>query len=117
MKTTTTEFNPEALNYVFENGIESLTKSIQQWAVDRNLHTADPKAQLVKMMEEVGEVAAAICRGDKLALQDGIGDTFVTLVILAQTVDLDFRACVDAAYQQIKHRKGKLVDGIFIKEE
>lgn len=97
--------------------IAELTQRIQAWAVARNLQTSDPKSQLTKVVEEVGEVAAAIARGKKEALKDGIGDVFVTIVILAQCSGLDFAECVEAAYNEIKDRKGRLVDGIFIKEE
>ena len=117
LMTTSATINTDALNYVQPNDIDALTTKIQKWAADRQLDTADAKSQLTKVVEEVGEVAAAIARGNKLALQDGIGDVFVTLVILSQCTDLDFRACVEAAYNEIKNRKGKLVDGVFIKED
>jgi hypothetical protein len=55
--------------------------------------------------------------GDDELLQDAIGDVFVTIVILSQCSGLDFTECVRHAYNEIKDRKGKLVDGIFIKEE
>jgi NTP pyrophosphatase (non-canonical NTP hydrolase) len=106
-----------AASYLFRLDINTLTERIQQWSIDRNLPTSDKKSQLVKVVEEVGEVAAAIARGDDELLQDAIGDVFVTIVILSQCSGLDFTECVRHAYNEIKDRKGKLVDGIFIKEE
>ena len=108
---------PYAVQYLFKSNIGTLTEQIQQWSIDRNLQTSDKKSQLVKVAEEVGEVAAAIARGDDELLQDAIGDVFVTIVILSQCSGLDFTECVRHAYNEIKDRKGKLVDGIFIKEE
>jgi NTP pyrophosphatase (non-canonical NTP hydrolase) len=108
---------PYAVQYLFKSDIGTLTEQIQQWSIDRNLPTSDKKSQLVKVVEEVGEVAAAIARGDDELLQDAIGDVFVTIVILSQCSGLDFTECVRHAYNEIKDRKGKLVDGIFIKEE
>ena len=107
---------PYAVQYLFKSDIGTLTEQIQQWSIDRNLPTSDKKSQLVKVVEEVGEVAAAIARGDDELLQDAIGDVFVTIVILSQCSGLDFTECVRHAYNEIKDRKGKLVDGIFIKE-
>ena len=114
--TLSSTVEPSAVQYLFRSDIGTLTAQIQQWAIDRNLQTSDKKSQLVKVVEEVGEIAAAIARGDDELLQDAIGDVFVTIVILSQCSNLDFTECVQHAYNQIKDRKGKLVDGIFIKE-
>ncbi len=97
--------------------LNKLTSNIEQWARDRNLHTADPAKQMLKVTEEIGEVAAALARGDEVRLEDGIGDSVVTLIVLAQQNGLTFAECVDSAYQEIKARKGKMVDGVFVKEE
>jgi NTP pyrophosphatase (non-canonical NTP hydrolase) len=115
--TLSSTVEPYAVQYLFKSDIGTLTEQIQQWSIDRNLQTSDKKSQLVKVVEEVGEVAAAIARGDDELLQDAIGDVFVTIVILSQCSGLDFTECVRHAYNEIKDRKGKLVDGIFIKEE
>lgn len=59
---------------------------------------------------------AALARGNKNALKDGIGDAIITLIILAMQCDLNAVKCLESAYNEIKDRKGKTVDGIFIKE-
>lgn len=45
--------------------IENTIKKIEQWVVDRNLHTQDPKVQMCKTVEELGELARAINKGDR----------------------------------------------------
>lgn len=94
----------------------STIKKIQQWVIDRNLHTADPKVQMCKTIEELGELARAINKGDVAEQIDGIGDVVVTLVCISQQLGLDFNECVASAYDEIKDRKGKMVGGVFVKE-
>jgi len=90
---------------------------ILDWATERNLiDGSDPKTQLLKTMSELGELADAINEGDRVGQIDGIGDVVVTLVIVAAQLGFDFEDCVVEAYNQIKDRKGKTVDGVFIKE-
>ena len=48
---------------------------------------------------------------------DGIGDTFVTLIILSQQLGLDPKECLEMAYNVIKGRSGKTVNGVFVKKE
>ena len=91
-------------------------EKIEQWAIDRNLHTQDPKVQMCKTMEELGELAKAIYKGDKEKQMDGIGDTVVTLICMAEQLGLKFNDCIDYAYNEIKDRKGKLINGTFVKE-
>ena len=96
---------------------DELFRSVEQWAVARGLD--DPKnksKQALKVMEEVGETMAAMARGNKAALKDGIGDSMVTLIILAMQYGLSARDCLASAYDEIKDRKGKTVNGVFIKE-
>ncbi len=96
--------------------LDRLTKAVNLWAENRGLHESDPSKQLLKVLEEVGEVAAAHVRGDKKALEDGIGDTMVTLIIYARQNNLDIADCLETAYNEIKGRKGKMVNGVFVKE-
>lgn len=90
---------------------------IEQWAIARGLDNQNNRnAQALKVMEEVGETMAALARGNKEAIKDGIGDSIVTLIILAMQCGFTATECLDAAYNEIKNRKGKTVDGVFIKE-
>jgi NTP pyrophosphatase (non-canonical NTP hydrolase) len=95
----------------------SIFEAIEQWADDRNLiKGSDPKSQFLKLMEEVGELAEGIRRGNLAEVQDGIGDVAVVLTILAAQHNLAFMDCANSAYNEIKDRKGRMVDGIFVKE-
>ena len=97
---------------------------IETWAEDRNLiEGATPQAQMLKMTEEVGELAHAIARSginsskeNNDNIKDAIGDCVVVLTILAAQNGLDIVECIASAYNEIKDRKGKMVDGIFVKE-
>ena len=91
-------------------------QDIKQWAKDRNLHEQDPKVQLSKLMEESGELARAILKDDTNEQIDAIGDITVVLIVLSMQLGLDYSKCVELAYSIIKDRKGKIVDGVFIKE-
>lgn len=98
--------------------MNEVIKNIKQWAFDRNLIAgATPQAQMLKMTEEVGELAHAIARGNEELAADAIGDCVVVLTILASQLGLNINTCVEGAYNEIKDRKGKMVDGVFIKEE
>jgi len=86
-------------------------------ARQRGLLTADvqPEKQMLKLVEEVGELAKGVAYQDKWSTSDGIGDVFVCLVVLAEQLDLKVTECIDQAYDEIKNRKGVLEDGLFKK--
>jgi len=91
---------------------------IRQWAADRNLICGStPQAQFVKLMEEVGELAEAIAKGKPEQFEDSIGDVFVVLTILAAQYGFEIEQCVALAWEEIKDRKGRMIDGVFVKEE
>ena len=93
-----------------------VTDKIEQWAIDRGLHTADPSKQMLKLMEEVGELAEGLAKDNTDAVQDAIGDAYVVLTILSMQLGMDIRQCVKIAYNEIKDRKGRMVNGVFVKE-
>jgi NTP pyrophosphatase (non-canonical NTP hydrolase) len=64
----------------------------------------------------LGELASAMGKDDIVNIIDAIGDIQVVLIILAAQYNLDVDDCLNTAYLQIKDRKGKTVNGIFIKE-
>ena len=99
------------------NTLDQLVEQVQQWSIDKDLHNGNPDRQALKFYEEAGEVGAALSRGQLNALKDGIGDTVVTLIILAQQHDMTLQECLQYAYDEIKGRKGKTINGTFIKEE
>ncbi|MGP0612779.1 MazG-like family protein [Listeria monocytogenes] len=97
--------------------INNLTTNIAEWAMNKGLDRAEPSKQFLKVTEEVGEVAAALARGNKAELADGIGDVYVTLVILAMQNGLNIKDCIELAYSEIAGRTGKMVDGVFVKDD
>lgn len=99
------------------NNMNELVQAVEEWSMNKGLDKADSKAQFTKVVEEVGEVASALARSDKELLQDGIGDVVVTLVILAQQNGMTLEECLNTAYNEIKGRTGKMVNGTFVKSE
>lgn len=92
-------------------------EQIRSWANDRNIiKGATPQAQMLKLSEEVGELAGSIARGKLDGVIDGIGDCVVVLTILAAQHNVNIEGCIAAAYDEIRHRKGFMKDGVFIKE-
>jgi len=72
---------------------------------------------MLKVLEEVGETAGALLKGNETEIKDGIGDSFVTLIILSKQLGLSPTECLEAAWNEIKDRTGKTVDGVFVKNE
>ena len=168
--------------------LQELISNIEQWAEDRNLiEGSTPQKQMLKLMEEFGELCSGVSKNKPEMIKDSIGDCFVVLVILnhqlegvinipillsdvcaglrkAEMTDdkdvtllltttylgrlsravavieveevieslafvisalfvlssklyLDFQDCIKHAYDQIKNRKGKMINGVFVKEE
>ncbi len=111
--------------------IDTISK-VEQWAEDRNLiHGSTPLKQVNKTSEEVNELVAALgaiewaspggweAAPDSLVdlAADAIGDVAVTLIIIAKQLGLKFEDCLAYAYNDIKDRRGRMVNGVFVKEE
>jgi NTP pyrophosphatase (non-canonical NTP hydrolase) len=97
--------------------IEEYEKLIIQWAAERGLNFKEnEKSQLLKTLEELGEVSRAVLKYDHEGLKDGIGDVIVTLIILANINGLNIEQCLSKAWTEIKDRRGKTVNGSFIKQ-
>ena len=94
---------------------DELIDAVIQWGEAHNLH--DPKAQLNKVIEEVGEIAHEVTRNNENSAEfdDAIGDALVTIIILSNIAGNDPRQCLAAAYDTIKNRKGHTANGTFIK--
>lgn len=96
---------------------EELITQVEEWSRNKGLDKAAPEKQFLKVIEEVGEVAAAMARNDREELVDGLGDTFVTLIILCQQLGVIPHEALDTAYGVISKRTGKMVGGVFVKSE
>lgn len=93
------------------------TDDIRQWACDRGLHGGEPARQLLKLVEEVGELAQGVVKNRPEAIRDGIGDVFVVLTVLSLQLGVQIEDCIELAYQEIKDRRGMMVNGVFVKAE
>lgn len=96
--------------------MQELTDKIRTWAIVRGLDGADPTKQMLKLFEEVGEIASGMARNDIAEVKDGIGDAMVVLNILATQIDSSIEECTQLAYDEIKNRRGKMINGVFVKE-
>ena len=95
--------------------LDRLVSRVELWHIERNLiDGSTDQAQFVKLIEEAGELAGNIARGKDL--QDDIGDMLVVLINIALRNKYDLYECLEVAWDDIKDRKGKMVDGVFIKE-
>ena len=93
----------------------TLESRIIHWHHDRNLiHGSTDHQQFEKLLEEVEELRLNIMKSQPII--DDIGDIIVVLCNLAHRHNLTLHDCMAHAYEDIKHRKGKMVDGLFVKE-
>jgi len=99
--------------------LDTLVKAVEQWAEDRQLiQNSTMQAQLVKLVEEMGELAAGVAKKNDELIADSIGDCAVVLIILSRIHGHDLEQYLLGAYEEIRHRKGYLTpEGVFIKEE
>lgn len=97
--------------------MNDLVEHVEQWSKDKGLDRAEPTKQFLKVSEEFGEIGAALARGNEEAFKDAIGDTIVTLIILAQQKGTSVSECLELAYNEIKERTGQMIDGVFVKSE
>ena len=90
---------------------------IKQWAADRNLiEGSSPIRQIAKLDEERQELLDALYAGSIADIKDAIGDIQVCLAVMCAQLGLDIDECREIAWNEIKDRKGKMVDGVFVKE-
>jgi len=89
---------------------------IREWAEERGIYeSGDAKTQYVKLMEEAGEVGRAILKDNDDDIMDGIGDMVVVLTNLAELCGTTIEECIERAYAEISNRKGKMINGTFVK--
>ena len=92
--------------------------SIRNWANDRGIiKGSDAKHQTLKLGEEYGELCSNILKGRLTEARDDIGDCIVLLTIISEQIGSNLAECAEISYNEIKDRKGILLDGVFIKEE
>lgn len=95
--------------------MNELFNKIISWANDRNIiKGGTAKDQCLKLIQEVGELSDNLCKGKSPI--DDIGDCMVVLAIIAEQHNLTVTECLEHAYNDIKDRKGQMIDGVFVKE-
>ena len=100
---------------------EEYEYATRKWHYDRNLiKGSSDKDQFCKLIQEAGELSDSICKTSgeyrKERISDDIGDMLVVLINIAHRNQLTLTSCLATAYDDIKDRKGMMVDGVFVKE-
>lgn len=102
------------------DGIPELITKVNEWAISHGLDKSNPKTQWMKVTEEVGEIRDVFLKPHDFAdpewsLKDAIGDSIVTLIVLCLQLGYDVEECLTIAYNDIKDRKGVMIDDNFVK--
>ena len=101
-----------------EKELVELFKSVKGWASDKDLlHRENVDYQILKVNEEIGELNGALARKDAEGIIDGIGDGFVTLIILSHQIGISPKKALLYAWNEIKDRTGETKNGVFVKDE
>lgn len=90
-----------------------------QWSEKRKIiPNSTPLAQWKKAAEELDELKDALRKNDLNEAIDAVGDTVVCLINICALLDINLTDCLEAAYLQIKDRRGFMnAEGIFVKEQ
>lgn len=99
--------------------LNAFTDKVLFWASKRGiLENGTVTGQTLKFSEEAGEVAGAVARKNIELLKDSLGDTLVTMVIIAHLSEIDLEESMNVAWDDIKDRTGTLTeDGVFVKDD
>ena len=99
--------------------MQRIIENIQQWHQDRNLIAGSTdKDQVLKLLQELGELSDHVCKDShSMLIADDLGDMMVVMINIMTRNNLTMQDCLEKAYNDIKNRKGKMIDGIFVKEE
>ena len=114
--------------------LQQLFDNVRQWAGDKGITGTNGKGtrsmQMDKVLEEIEETRVAAARFDSASaigareclacldeIEDGIGDSIVTLIILAEMHGLNAEKCLESAYRVISKRTGQMIDGVFVKDQ
>jgi NTP pyrophosphatase (non-canonical NTP hydrolase) len=96
---------------------EDVEKLVIQWGIDRDLYIGSTSIQqMKKLQEELDELLEAVAHINEVKIIDGIGDMMVVLTHISAMHGFDLFKCYCTAYLEIKDRRGKMIDGLFVKE-
>lgn len=107
---------------------EKVKELVLEWADDKDLlHEENSDKQFMKFIEEVFEFktefdsSIGFINRDLVDIREDMmlemGDIFVTLIILCEDLEIDPVVCLEMAYEKISKRKGKTINGTFVKSE
>ena len=97
--------------------MRELKENILEWGKNKNLlHYENRFKQFGKLLEEVNELYNAMVDNNQEEIIDSLGDIRVVITILAEQLGFDIDECEEIAYQEIKNRTGKTINGTFIKD-
>tara|TARA_B100000676_G_C17843575_1_gene714286 strand:- start:357 stop:800 length:444 start_codon:yes stop_codon:yes gene_type:complete len=109
------ESYPEWMEIDANTNLQQLIKKVVRWHHDRNLiEGSSDKDQTLKLLQELGELSDSVCKGKDI--KDDIGDMLVVMLNITTRNNVSLEDCLARAWQDIKDRKGRMVDGIFVKE-
>ena len=112
----------DASNYIEklmkeQNKYEEIDYKLYKWFHKKDLiHECNSAKQFMKVSEELGELSSAIIKQDREKEIDAFGDVLITLMGLSYMRNLNLGKCLEYAWNEIKDRKGKTINGSFIKE-
>lgn len=97
--------------------MNNLIQLVIIWAHQKGiLDNGTPGKQSLKTLEECGELVLAVGQDNKHEIKDAIGDIMVTLIIQAEMQGVTIEECLQQAYDVISKRKGKMINGMFVKD-
>lgn len=99
-----------------EHSIDRLVSLIAEWHHKRNLiDGSDDKTQCLKLGSEFGELCDNIAKGRDI--RDDLGDMMVVMINIMERNEITMLECLQQAYNDIKDRKGRMINGTFVKEQ
>lgn len=106
---------PERITLETQDCLQTLIGKVVRWHYDRNLiDGSTDKDQTLKLMQELGELSDSVCKGKDI--KDDIGDMLVVMLNITERNGVSLAECLERAWDEIKDRKGRMVDGVFVKE-
>ena len=103
-----------------------LKSLVEDWGKDKGItEFENVDKQFMKFVEEVIEFKTELdiyCLFDVdkeiyLDLKIELGDILVTLIIMSKQLEVDPVECLEMAYNKIKNRNGKTINGTYVKSE
>lgn len=98
-------------NPIVNNNIIAIT----QWFYDRNMiEGSDNIHQYHKLIQECGELSDNLIKNKDR--RDDYGDIMVVLIGMMERDGYTVQECLEKAYEDIKDRKGTMINNVFVKE-